>query len=1354
MVSSDYLSDTPARLSSSLRGRWVLDLPAPDSPIYIRRYETISESSKILQDHPSDPLEATWRNLNETGDLNVSTIGKALSSPCAIVTSQPSRQLWVFSTEEDVADVWDHLQELSPRLTPLIASALVSCSEHGHNLACLSRNAKCQVFINSTEGSHRNWDLFTAALVEKLAWKNGNRVFMVPSTLTDHQIPINATLRPLSSTKLFLTVQPNSFRRQRYLAPDLCLCTLQILGLPAVLLGPANFTAAQEARLSSSFDQTLGSAWKDGRIEARTRSSLVDRPYSDWSIFWVPLLQIETPPSPKTAGKQTARQIVEKWQRCQGVVTVWPSHLSERSDDSASAPTRQVDIRTGILSHLNASDLMAIATDVFGFLANYREPDLIDLEGEEGELDKEEDEDQTMDGKSAFDLGTIHEDMDGSNVHQAGTRSSPESRSDIDDLFSAGSNSPGQPEMLDQVPLSFLEEEHTPAGIQLDVVEFLGKMESEDQSERKIAQRGSTEEGPESRNLDLTNLITEDDFAFFDSPTDEVDRNNGLDLDMGMEVDRPLITDDPPIAVQQEDSESTSAKNINHAVVEEHSATGLIHKQSALSTVSRTAQVHERHSEASILSSPDIPSPAAQTSPQTVSIKAPISLDLIPTSFAAVPLPFSTGPTTFLYSPPSPAPTLESLSMRLQPLPKMKSLDKPSYPLAWEEDYDVSDLEDEEGYTGPPTPESEYDPYTSSSGKSTPVGAKNTTSQAGDEEVVEFCSIRCVSATEWIRLLQGAKEGLEDLQREWNLSWVQTSPGSNGTGVGALPPSPAETPRPTKTVDKDGALAQMDCERFAREVVGNKALRDMLGVNADGDETIITTQRGVKELIDGGATLSDLDSDTMIRTLTQPHIHTGFANDIMRLSISSLNYWSELGLQPAGGKKDVEAVLIGEAGTGMFEIGRSFMRELGSNYEARGFGSHHTSRMGSAIDGVVTVPLEAYPEAVLNLVNTSSQGNVVIYVLVPSLGSISRTIMRDLFANHLLLPDRVIIHLLTPSSLSSVNYSQLNLNVYDRIPRPIHPISIRGHPLDDVTEQNLPHMAFTLAKREEDVKPEFLMTWPLRSYDVMNRWKMVHATYAVNEELGVMVGFMMDSGAEAWDMKVWRTAIDVTIQERVGILWDWAKRMAGEWVVEWRMSMCKVGLMSHDELQAWRNLLGKKAPPVTLLMTESLPSPSLTDKRIPRPRHVANITPAILTDPGTRLIDATLSGQMTTMSDIRLPVDVSVTSGSSGMSQARSTMYPPSIFFLTLSSSVSDGFFTVPFHILYHKSPLGGDDSEEDQGMGKAQNEIGEDYYRLSTIINKRWEIERGLQGCASIGLEGLEKWVKIWAQRGEGVAK
>lgn len=67
-----------------------------------------------------------------------------------------------------------------------------------------------------------------------------------------------------------------------------------------------------------------------------------------------------------------------------------------------------------------------------------------------------------------------------------------------------------------------------------------------------------------------------------------------------------------------------------------------------------------------------------------------------------------------------------------------------------------------------------------------------------------------------------------------------------------------------------------------------------------------------------GITLAELASvdpggnglEASQHALSPCNIHTGFQGHVIQLSMASLRYWSELGLQPLSGPKNIKAVIV------------------------------------------------------------------------------------------------------------------------------------------------------------------------------------------------------------------------------------------------------------------------------------------------------------------------------------------------------------------------------------------------------------------------------------------------------------
>ena len=154
-----------------------------------------------------------------------------------------------------------------------------------------------------------------------------------------------------------------------------------------------------------------------------------------------------------------------------------------------------------------------------------------------------------------------------------------------------------------------------------------------------------------------------------------------------------------------------------------------------------------------------------------------------------------------------------------------------------------------------------------------------------------------------------------------------------------------------------------------------------------------------------------------------------------------------------------------------------------------------------------------------------------------------------------------MFHILPHHLPASDDLLALAFELYDRILKPIHPISIRGLPLEcPSSTAQAPH--FTIVD-EEQRKPELTLAWPLKSYDVLNRWKMVHCAYAYDDETGVMAGMVVDSEGSLWDVKTWMGLPKP--RDRVQAVWEYFLDVAGEVAVEHRLVISCLSIMSISE---------------------------------------------------------------------------------------------------------------------------------------------------------------------------------------------
>lgn len=276
------------------------------------------------------------------------------------------------------------------------------------------------------------------------------------------------------------------------------------------------------------------------------------------------------------------------------------------------------------------------------------------------------------------------------------------------------------------------------------------------------------------------------------------------------------------------------------------------------------------------------------------------------------------------------------------------------------------------------------------------------------------------------------------------------------------------------------------------------------------------------------------------------------------------------------------------------------------------------------------------------------------------------------------LPENVTVHIVLTSAIQPRHLPDIAVDVYNRIPR-----------LQYCLQPSLPHMpaprspmyfqypSFTLAP-DDAPKPALTLEWPLRSYDVLNRWRYVHAAYTFNSVSGLMVIFIIDSEGENFEVKTYRTK-DVGMAERMGLVWKICLDFAEVAAIEWRMSITRVGQgMTKEELDIWRKIIG--ASFVTLLFVDSDVSPSSGDSTLS-----SNIpVPApVFADPSARITDNTLTTRIST-SAYRIPIPLSPAETDGEFE----TIYPILSFTLTANVSPTSGAEadTAIYHVISHQA--------------------------------------------------------------------
>ncbi|TYJ58993.1 hypothetical protein B9479_000432 [Cryptococcus floricola] len=1230
------LSSTP---SAPLAGTYILHLPTP--AINVRRFTPSLPAD--TSGGEGDSSEILWRTLAERADAEV---GRMLDSGVGVVDAD--REVWFFSCSKVDIDLPEGFEELA--IQTLAPQTLLTCPAHPTPFECLSYNT-CLISLKQTSESLKMCDMLANAIVETCAWKKGARAVLRASGVVPIEPRWRPHVYPLSSTSLLLTINPSCSPAP----PTTCTHHLLPLSLPTTFLSPLKLALPQTIRLEAAFDALIGRDWKKGRESLLTRELVMgQKDTQEWAVYWVPLRQ-----------------------EGEGVLTVWPGHLA--------APIKRVqepEPSAPIIHPPKAEplDMMGAAHDLYEFFSSYREPSPKADGGAQAEdPDPAEDEDEdTM-------------DVDKPPTRPASRRQSiVEEDSEFDDLFDSPSSSPvRQPIEPYQPPLAVPPVQPEPETDAMDFGDSLVHIRDPTPPPATATRTRETVEEREPDRRDEVGLVTEDDFAFFDSPGFGDFGGMGVDIDSA-----PVIPEAPPVNVAEGEMD----------VDDLLAGLGL-----PVDAPAPAPEPKEEAAEDETTPAPASPSPPPlPPTPMTIppKTKPPQLHPLIPYPYA--PISLQEPPRFHAYAPPSPAPTPEtSLVERLSAKRKRTYADDWTFEQSSDDGYNDGEEVD---YTGPPTPVSDIlsdsDEPTRTSSSRASLARDHTPSNAiagAGQTEIKWHGTRCVGP-EWVVLRD---TGVDEFKTTWDGAW--------------------RTPDMMPLVEngvKAGARqsGDVDWEKVVREVITNRSFRrTVLGKRDAGDE-----QRGrgvVDDVVNGGDALSAFSEhgETRMTVPPQPQITTSTVHTplILRLSVSALSYWSELGLAPQSGRKNIKLGVVSDDP----RQGREMADGLKKGWEDLRFGQTEWVNVGKdgVIAGIQTF-LDTSFSTLLKLLE--AEHHLVLFIaLAPGTHPPSRLFSPSFFtpANVTLIPLPLPAF---PNRLTLNDYRVLSREAYDRLPLLLTPIQSRGEPLW-THDRYISAPAWTLASHKEQ-KPEFQLAFPIEGWDVLNRWRWWHLAYDVvpatssvlSKDVAVVVWISDDRG-EAWEVQMLSKEKDW--KERVGKIHAWGKKVAGSGTKEWNLSVCRVGAMDREEWQAWRDIIANE--PLTLLLsTPSGPATTcLTDPcptAPPRPRAIANISPAILTDPNTSIIDTSLAGHITHL-PFALPAELL-----SSPSLLPQTIYPQSTFLVTLPGKDGVEHKTVSYHLLSHKPrrPCQEKDKEAEKEDVKAVGkELAEEYYRLSCLARQRW---------------------------------
>lgn len=893
------------------------------------------------------------------------------------------------------------------------------------------------------------------------------------------------------------------------------------------------------------------------------------------------------------------------------------------------------------------ADILDAAAGIFDFLSSYTAPE------------EEEEEEEEVEGPSLVDIVDVPVDGDKEEEEHGEDDS-------VDDLFSAHSSDPDESESVkadatDMFPSSAFpspgkgEMDLDVDGLFDEVAELPEAPKMELPEPAPVAATATVTQ-VSSRAVSPRFSITEDDFNFFDSPAPQVTTSPVFeDVDQVNKMEVVEEVDEPPEVVEVAQADQVEPET--------------------------TAEAKEA---------------SPQKAPSPRPLKRPISLaQLVPDAFAPLPLERRRRQ-RFAYGLPSPAATISIRAELVERLRKSHS-EKYNYAAEWDVDSDTSEVETHSELTtgAPPTPSS-----TTSLEDRTPARQPSVPPPPDNE--VEYDGTLCVGS-EWTSL-RGDDSVASALARAWGLAWPEER-------APQVPPSPTSPPRPR--VDP---LAGLDVESVANALVRNRFFRSMFDPSEDTEPP-----RCLSQLTTSGAALSDLaplpepkideeeDAPTPTYTLPQANVNVGFGSAVMRISVAALRYWRELGLEPAGGPKDIKTFAICDPGEDSERLAASFLADMSEVYSGYQLGQHDVGD-GEEAGVIPTAPADIGAAIDKALLRSST---TVVYILLQG-GKMTPSLLAPLFQR-----PAASVHIVPVSSIRVPNLPTLAFEVYDGIERPVERVLLHGKPLD-APPISLPYHAFTLTS--DLTKPELSMTWPQRSYDVMNRWRQIHAAYAYIPALNLLLLAMVDAQGDACQMKAVHLEPGHTWPDRVQAAYDAFTSFARTAATEYRLAICSHGTMSQAELDSWVTFLTPKKDQITLLCATP-PASVATRARPP----VSNIPPSAFANSSASIIDETLVGGTAVFAN-RMPVE-----------QDTQTIYPPTSFLLTLASEHGTTSTTV-YHVLFNPYDT---------------PDLAPGLHRLACLARRRYALDAPLHlaavGAAARGLIALAHSVGVRASIGDG---
>ena len=500
----------------------------------------------------------------------------------------------------------------------------------------------------------------------------------------------------------------------------------------------------------------------------------------------------------------TPEQITTSWQSRQGLVTIWPTHLVHDLAEVELSTRVKAQTAPLLVDLPTNTEIMGVASSLFDFFNNFTEP-LPETITPGKEVDTLKASPDTEESPTFVEKPTQLDDE-------------PEE----DDLFSTRSETPGPAEFL-----------HPPVPEEADYDDLFEEL-PEDLDDDVVIESPPRSAEPNVQNVDADiefdggeeiNVITEDDFNFFDSPA------VGIGDDAGGGNPSAVIA--APVEVVDDEKPEHPAD----AAADDHGV--------------------DRQSNGEVVAVVDPPNLVRKPSlfPTTKPTELrPVRLgpDHIPSAFEPLILSSTDSP-TFTYNLPTPAPTPEAFRPDLLVRLRQNKKAEVDYGADWEGQSDTTDAEDEvDSYPDAPlTPESKVD-------DKPPIMDADFDGDGEASDQVKFGGSTCVGA-EWFGLRHDLTV-LNALILPWSSGWADTT-------VHAAVSNP-----PTSITQPETAWSiptSLDYDRLATEVIANRFFRSIFG-----SRSLMGGESGSQsslEILEAGVQLQDLaksdgSSDHMLQS--------------------------------------------------------------------------------------------------------------------------------------------------------------------------------------------------------------------------------------------------------------------------------------------------------------------------------------------------------------------------------------------------------------------------------------------------------------------------------------------------------